>query len=183
MRLTYWCAVALFTAVACHAAFILFAPAYSLDRSILRLASGTGTNSFFILPQEAQRRLLPGYPAQSVVGICAFDVSSSDVTLNANLPDGFWTLTIYSNHGDVIYSANNTQTGTNTFTVALSLAPDLLQMLKQATEKEPVDTDTGWTVSSPEPRGLVVLWYPVVEAAQRDSIMRDMSRTACQPAA
>jgi uncharacterized membrane protein len=180
MARSFWIIAAVFIAIATHAGFILLVPSYSLDRTIARLAVDAGTNAFFILPQDEQVNLLPALPRQSVVGVCAFDVSGSDVSLSASLPEGFWTLTIYSNRGDVIYSVNNTQTGTNTFTVGLSLAPDLLEMLRQATEKEPLDVDTGWTVSSPAARGLAVLWYPVSEAAARAGIMRDVSRTVCQ---
>ena len=183
MKFLFWFAAALFTAAAAHAGFILAVPSYSLDRTIARLSADSGANAFFILPQDEQTRLLPAYPQQSVVGVCAFDVSASEVSLSASLPDGFWTLTVYSNRGDVIYSVNNTQTGTNSFTVALSRAPDLFEMLLQATEKEPIDADTGWTVSSPAARGLAVLWYPVAEAAQRASIMREMLKTVCGPSA
>jgi uncharacterized membrane protein len=181
MKFIFWFAAAFFSAAAAHAAFILTVPSYSLDRTIARLSAASGRNAFFILPPDEQARLLPAYPQLSVVGVCAFDVSDSDVSLTASLPDGFWTLTIYSNRGDVIYSVNNTQTGTNSFTVALSRAPDLLEMLQQATEKEPIDADTGWTVSSPASRGLAVLWYPVAEVAQRAGIMRGMSKTVCRP--
>lgn len=183
MRFVYWSIAALLTAIACHAAFILIVPAYSLDRTIARIERGSGSNRFFILTEDEQQRLAPGYPRHSVTGVCAFDVSQSNVTLAANVPEGFWTLTIYSSRGDVIYSANNAQTGTNSFTVSLSLAPDLIEMLKQATAKEPVDADTGWTVSSPAPNGLAVLWYPVAEPAQRTGIIREMSKTVCQPSA
>lgn len=183
MKHLYWLAAALFTAIAAHAAFILGLPSFSLDRTISRLSADAGSNAFFILPQDEQSRLLPAYPRESVVGVCAFDVSKTQVSLSANLPNGFWTLTIYSDRGDVIYTVNNTQAGTNSFTVALSKAPDLLEMLQQATQKEAVDADTGWTVSSPAARGIAVLWYPVAESAQRPGLVRALSKSTCQPLA
>lgn len=183
MRFLFWAAVALFTAIAAHAAFILEAPAYSLGHTIARISAKAGGNAFFILPPEEQAKLLPAYPRQGVVGVCAFDVSQSNVDLQVNVPDGFWTLTIYSSRGGIIYTVNNAQAGLNFFNVALSKAPDLIEMLVQATEKEPIDADTGWTVSSPSERGLAVLWYPVDEPAERAGVMREIERSACKPVA
>lgn len=176
----YWIAAALLASIAVHAGFILMVPAYSLDRSIARLSAEAGTNQFFILPQEAQVRLFPALPRASVTGVCAFDVSGSDVALTAAMPDGFWTLTIYSNRGDAIYSVNNVQSGTGTFTVGLSLAPDLVEMLQQATGKETLAEDTGWTVKSPEPRGLAVLSYPLSDGAQRETVLQRLRASRCQ---
>lgn len=176
----YWMVAAVLVAIVVHAGFILMVPALSFERSVARLVSDRGANSFFILPQQEQSALFPAYPRHSVVGICDFDVSSEQVQLNARMPEGFWTLTIYSNRGEVIYAVNNVQTGTNTFTVSLSLAPDIIETLRQSAAKESIGDDTGWNVKSPAPRGLVVIWYPVTEGAMRAAVVQKMSATSCK---
>ena len=177
----YWIVAAVLVAIVVHAGFILMVPALSFERSVARLSADSGANAFFILPQQEQSDLFPAYPRHSVVGICAFDVTSEQVQLTASMPDGFWTLTIYSNRGDVIYAVNNAQTGTNSFTVGLSRAPDIIEMLRQSTVKEAIGDDTGWNVESPAPRGLAVMWYPVSEGAARAAVVEKMSATTCKP--
>lgn len=175
----YWLAVAIVTAVAAHAAFALFVPAYWFSERLARIAGDKGTNSFFILPPKDQARLLPGLPRNGVTGVCLFDVSRGDVTLSANLPDGLWVTTIYTDRGESIYSVNNRQSGSNVFNVTLSLAPGFIDMLIQATDKERPEIDSGWTVMSPQARGLAVVWYPLPDAALRASTAESIARTRC----
>lgn len=180
MRRFYWFVAAIFLAMGVHAAFVLSMPAFVLQRSIARISGETGTNAFFILPVEEQHRLFPAYPPLSAIGACAFDVSKGPVDLSADMPSGFWTLTIYSSSGDVIYALNDTQAGTGRFTVNLKKAPSLLDMLSQTSLDDP-RTMSGWNVSTAEPTGLAVLWQPVAEAALRPSIVRNLEKTICKP--
>ena len=179
MARLYWIVIALIIAIATHAAFVLFVPSYRFAQSMAKMAGGNGSNKFFILDAADRSRLFPDLPMQSVIGVCLFDVSESDVTLKADLPDGFWLTTIYTSRGQPIYSVNNRQSGSNEFAVSLSKAPGLIEMIVQATDKERPEIDSGWTVSSTEPRGLAVVWYPLTDEAQRDTISTAMSRTRC----
>lgn len=175
----FWIAVALTAAVAAHAAFALFVPSWMFSHEIRRMAADQGVNHFFILPPEDQAQLFPGLPRQGVAGICLFDVSKGNVTLAADLPDGFWVTTIYTDKGEPIYSVNNRQSGANVFNVSLSLAPGFLDMLIQATDKERPEIDSGWTVMSPEPQGLAVVWYPLAEMGLRAITAESVARSKC----
>ncbi len=179
MARAYWIAVALAAAVATHAAFVLFVPAYWFSQQVHQIAGSNGQNSFFILPPEDQARLFPGLPHNGVTGVCVFDVSKGDVTLSADLPDGFWVTTIYTDRGESIYSVNNRQSGANIFNVTLSLAPGFIDMLIQATDKERPEIDSGWTVMSPRPVGLAVVWYPLPDMALRAVTGDGIARTRC----
>jgi uncharacterized membrane protein len=175
----YWIAVAVVVAVAVHVGFVLFAPAYRFSLYANELTAGQGANQFLIVAPDQQARLFPNLPRQSVVGVCLYDVSKGDVSFMADLPDGFWVTTIYTDRGKPIYSVNNRQSGANAFTVSLSLAPGFIDMLINATDKERPEIDSGWTVMSTEPRGLVVVWYPLVDAAMRSGVAYAMERSRC----
>jgi uncharacterized membrane protein len=175
----YWILVALVTAIAAHAAFVLMVPGHQFAQVTSEMARGHDDNSFFILPAPFQAQLFPSLPRQSVTGVCVFDVSAADVTFNANLPEGFWVTTIYTGHGKPIYSVNNRQSGSSTFAVSLSLAPSFIDLVLQATDKERPEIDSGWTVSSPEPHGLIVIWYPLPDGAMRPQIEAAMMRSSC----
>lgn len=181
MRRLFWLLTSLFTALAVHASLVLAVPEFTLKRSLGRLAGAEGHNHFFIMKPADRERLFPTYPALSVVGACAFDVRGGPVDLTGNLPQGFWTLTIYSSSGDVLYAANDQQAGTNSFTLRLQQAPDLLDMLKeQPSEDSPVAS--AWTVKTSDPSGLAVFWQPLPDAAVQPQAERVMSASACRAA-
>ena len=181
MTRLFWLGAALLLALIVHIALVLFVPSLTLDRSVARVSGMAQTNAFIILPRDRQGSLFPTYPANSVIGICAFDVSKSKVDLTASLPPGFWTLTIYSRSGKVIYALNDRQSGTGSFTVSLTRAPGIIEMLTQSGGDE-VNT-TGWTVSATEPRGFAILWQPVADPAQRPRVIRAFEKTSCAAAA
>ncbi len=135
--------------------------------------------AFFILSPEDQARLFPGYPRNGVTGICVFDLTAGDVTVSADLPEGFWITAIHTDHGEPIYSVNNRQSGANQFNVKLSRAPGFIEMLVQATDKERPEIDSGWSVMSPRVRGLASVWYPLPDAALRDVTAQSIARTEC----
>lgn len=178
-RHLFWIAVALAAGVTAHAAFSLFLPEWLFARDVQRMAAAQGFNSFFILAPRDQARLFPGLPRQGVAGVCLFDVSAGDVTLAADLPDGFWVTTIYTDKAEPIYSVNNRQSGSNNFSVTLSRAPGLIESLIQATDKERPEIDSGWSVMSPEPKGLAVVWYPLPEAGLRVAAAEAIAKTRC----
>ncbi len=178
----FWIAAGLVAAVATYAGFLLFVPSMMFSAEIARLSKGHGSNSFFILAEKDQAQLLPGLPRSGVTGICLFDVSNGSVTLSANLPDGFWITTIYSGKGETIYTVNNRQSGSNTFNVSLSRAPGFIEMVAQATDKERPEIDSGWTVQSPESRGLAVVWYPLTDPALKEMAAAAVARSSCSAA-
>ena len=181
-RHLFWIAVALLTAIAAHAAFVVFVPGWWFSRSIERMAAAHGENSFFVLSPEEQATLFPGLPRFGVTGLCIFDVSRSDVTFSANLPEGYWVTAIYTDKADAIYSVNNRQSGADAFTVSLSLAPHLIEQIIQSTDSERPELDSGWTVMSPEPRGLAVVWYPTRETGLRPIAAEAVARSRCTAA-
>lgn len=182
MTRVFWIIAAVFTALAVHSSIIVAAPGYSYGRAMTRLAAQAGFNAFFIMPSQAQTQLFPTYPRESVIGLCVFDVSAGDVQLSAQMPPGFWTLTVYSSTGAVIYSVNDRQAGTGSFTLSLSRAPGFVETLLKAAEKEKIEEDSGWTVKTVDPKGLAVLWYPEVETAMRPHIIREMKASTCTQA-
>ncbi|MFM8746795.1 MAG: hypothetical protein ACKOED_09030 [Aestuariivirga sp.] len=179
-RHLFWALVALAAGLAAHAAFALYVPAWWFGRQVERLAREHGRNSFFVMTPERQSELFPGLPRSGVAGLCIFDVTDGKVTFTADLPPGLWVASIYTRHAEPIYAVNNRQSGADSFTLRLSLAPGLLdQILGSAATDSLEDLASGWTVMSPEPTGLAVLWYPAPEAGVRAAAAAAMARSRC----
>lgn len=181
MGRAFWILTGLFTALAVHTTLVLAVPSFTLKRAVSGLAARQGANRFFVMEAADQTRLFPTYPASSLIGACAFDVTGGPVDLTGSMPPGFWTLAIYSSAGEVLYTANNTQAGTNNFTLRLQRAPDLLDMLKE-TGSEESSVSSAWTVKTSDPRGLAILWQPLADAAMRPAAVQVINGSACQPA-
>lgn len=181
-RHLFWAVVALAAAVAAHAAFALYVPGWWFSRQVERLALTHGRNSFFIMTPEQQAEIFPGLPRSGVAGLCLFDAAQGDVSFTADLAQGLWVASIYTGHAEPIYAVNNRQSGADRFTLRLSLAPGLIDQILGASSKDSLeDLASGWTVMSPEPTGLAVLWYPASEAGVRAAAAEAMARSRCGP--
>ena len=111
MRNLYWVIAAAVLAIIVHISMVLFAPGFLFERNLNRLASDVPDNTFFILPVSAQSAIFPEYPSGTVFGLCRFNLTSGPVTLDASLPDGIWTLTVYSRFGRTLYTVTDEQSG------------------------------------------------------------------------
>ncbi len=182
MARLYWIITAAVLAVAVHAAYMLLAPARAFERNVERIAGEAGRNAFFVIPPDEQNRLFPAFPSSDLFGACAFDVSAAKVALAAQLPKAMWTLTVYSGAGDVIYVLNDRQSGVDSFTVTLSLAPSLIEMLQQAGSEDAGGT-TGWDVQTAKPKGIAVLWVSIAEPELRPAWEAILRQSSCKTVA
>lgn len=179
MRLVFWSITALALAVAAHIATLLFAPGFTLQRS-LASAVDVERNRFTVLTPEAQARLLPDYPRESVFGMCRFDLARGPVTLRANMPDSLWVVAVYSSNGKTIYTVNDQQSGANFFELKLVRAPSLLDLLSaRADDDADAVVDQAWKVSSPDRKGFALLWVPMADAAQRAQLTAILAQSSC----
>ena len=181
MRNLYWLIAAFALAVTVHAGSVLFAPGFLFERNLDRLTNDVPDNTFFILPQEAQSRIFPEYPPGTVFGFCRFNLTSGPITLDASLPDGIWTLTVYSRFGKTLYTVNDEQSGVDQFSLQLDMAPGILDIFSTK-EDDPVAT-SGWKVLSSDERGFALFWVPSADQALRDSRSETLAKSSCGKAA
>ena len=181
MRNVYWVIVAAVLAVIVHISMVLFAPGFLFERNLDRLASDIPDNTFFVLPVSAQSAIFPEYPSGTVFGLCRFNLTSGPVTLDANLPDGIWTLTVYSRFGRTLYTVTDEQSGVDKFSLQLAMAPGILDLF--AVKEEDQVASSGWKVQSTDERGFALFWVPSTDRAMRESRSETLSKSSCGKAA
>ena len=181
MRNLYWFITAVTLAVIVHISTILFAPSFLFDRNLDRLTNDVADNTFFILPVEAQSKIFPEYPPGTVFGLCRFNLASGPITLDANLPDGIWTLTVYSRFGKTLYTVSDEQSGIDKFSLQLAMAPGILDLF--AVKEEDQVASSGWKVQSTDERGFALFWVPSTDRAMRESRSETLSKSSCGKAA
>jgi uncharacterized membrane protein len=179
MRYLYWALVAAVLAVAVHIVVLIFVPGMVFERSLNTFSADIPNNQFFLLKADAQRKIFPDYPGNSVFGLCRFDLTAGPVALNANLPDTFWTLTVYSKTGKTLYTVNNQQSGTNSFKLELIRAPGLIESLSAAPEEDLI-ASSGWKVRSSDTKGFALFWVPSNDPAMRQGLGETMAKSTCR---
>jgi uncharacterized membrane protein len=181
MRNVFWVIAAAVLAITVHISTVLFAPGFLFDRNLDRLATDVPDNTFFILPSAAQSKIFPEYPSGTVFGLCRFNLTSGPITLDASLPDGIWTLTVYSRFGKTLYTVTDEQSGVNTFSLQLAMAPSMFDVFLTKEDDTPVES-SGWKVQSSDERGFALFWVPALDQAMREGLMETLSKSSCRKA-
>src|SRR5262245_66259425 len=88
----------------------------------------TPVNRLVLLDAPEQMRLLGETEREAVSAKCLFDISNGELSVVAEMPDTFWSLTIYSDKGADLYTINDRQAGTNNFKLTVKSAPDRLDL-------------------------------------------------------
>jgi uncharacterized membrane protein len=170
--------VAAVLATIVHISMVLFAAGFLFERNLNRLAGDVPDNTFFVLPASAQSAIFPEYPSGTVFGLCRFNLASGPVTLDANLPDGIWTLTVYSRFGRTLYTVTDEQSGVDQFSLQLAKAPNVLDIFSLKEDENEVET-SGWKVLSKDARGFAVFWVPATDKAMRETLSETLSKSSC----
>ena len=179
----FWFVAAVFFGVATHLAYVLFTPLILFQKQFVTITNDKPVNKFFILDPTKKNLLIPTSTAQAVVGICSFDLNLGPIVVSAKLPKSFWTVSIYTQSGQQVYSLNDIQAGSNDFTIELSRAKSIFQQLFGNSSPEdavPIDS-LGWHAESNEQFGFVVMWVPLADELMRDTIEATVKDSRCQP--
>jgi uncharacterized membrane protein len=183
MNRVYWFIVAAIVAAAVHLSYVLYMPSLLFQKKLLAETSGKPDNSFFVVEPDQVSKLYPAATANDVVGVCKYDLGVGKLVLTAQLPRSYWTLSIFTQSGRQIYSLDDVQAGSNSFTVDLSPAKSMLQQLlaKGDSEDGGQIENLGWKVETTERRGIAVVWIPLADPLMRREIENTVTASKCQP--
>ena len=181
-KYVFWFLFSALLAVAVHLAYVLFVPSQKFSTQIDATLRNQGTNKFEILDAKLQAALMPFATTDDLVGLCKFDVSKGPVKLAVAVPEGYWTLAVYTLHGKQVYALNGEQADTQNFTVTLYKAPGLVsQILGDDADVGPAtDGDIGWRVGVTENQGLAFLWMPQGDQWQRLEAVKLLETSSCK---
>lgn len=182
MRLAFWLFSAALIAVVTHLSYVLFVPARNFSNRIDQVLKTQTVNRFAILDGELQARLMPFAAQSDLVILCKYDISKGPVRLAMNVPDGYWTLSVYTIHGRQVYALNDRQADARTFSVKLVRARSLFEQLASlgGAEDESNLEDIGWKVELNEDKGLAFLWMPHADKWRRLEYQTELAKSSCE---
>ena len=131
----YWFLLFLASAIATHAAYVLYYPGYNFDSKLEAAVGPDSRNKMLMLTPAQVARLFPAYATSDIVAMCRYDLTDGPMQIAAKLPRGYWTFSIFTVKGRQVYSLTDAQAGENSFTVDLLQAPDLIAQLKGALDE------------------------------------------------
>lgn len=177
MRVAYWLAVVTTIAVITHIGMILYLPRVEMSRKIERAAAGEGFNAWTVVRENPQEVL--GYDGgDAVYAFCPFDLTEGQLVVDAFMPAGLWSLSIYSARGNSVYAVNSRQAGVDNFQLTVRKAPGLISQIVGDADANAIKD--GWQVETAEDRGMVVVWATVPEPYERPSVEADLARSSCR---
>ena len=174
---SFWVLVFILMVVASHLAYVLYASRLAVPTNYQSLSAAIGTNKMQSLSEEQALLLSLSSDRELVHAACAYDLTSGPVQLSAMLPDRYWSVSIYSTIGDVIYTLNDRQAKAYRITIIISRSGT--EVPKQlAASPSGVDGEMIQVVSETA-QGIAVLRSALTTESQRAQTAARMDRSRC----
>jgi uncharacterized membrane protein len=179
-RKVFWIVATILLATIAHLCVILFAPMVDIGRRMAAFETAAPANTL--------RKVPPIGPGQSILvepspdisyAFCRFDISALPLKVSAPIPDSYWSVSVYSNTGENLYTINDAQTGVRRLELVIA---DASQSLPEGGGI--VDLQEEATLySSPVRQGLIVLRGFIPDRSQRRTIESIVESASCSPLA
>ena len=175
----FWLGVALLIGAVSHLSYVLIAPSFAMQRLIGAEQDDTPVNRFVLLDATEQMRLLGESESEAISGKCLFDISKGELSVAAEMPDTFWSLTLYSDKGADLYTINDRQAGTDKFKLTVKRAPGIMELLSGDQSETARALSDGWSVEIAKPTGIAVFWMALDYPEQRKLFIDTLARSSC----
>lgn len=175
----FWIAVALLIGAIAHLSYVLIAPSFAMQRLMGGSEENPQVNRFVLLDVPEQMRLLGETGSEAVSGKCLFDIGNGELSVAAEMPDTFWSLTLYSSKGADLYTINDRQAGIDKFKLTVKRAPGIMDLLSGDQSETSRAFSDGWSVEIAEPKGIAVFWISLEYPEQRKLFTDILARSSC----
>ena len=175
----FWIAVALLIGAVSHLSYVLIAPSFAMQRLMGGSREDGQVNRFVLLDAAEQMGLLGETGTEALSGKCVFDISKGELSVAAEMPHTFWSLTLYSDKGADLYTINDRQAGIDKFKLTVKQAPGIMDLLSGDQSDTTRALSDGWSVEVPEPHGIAVFWMALEYPEQRKMFSEILARSSC----
>ena len=175
----FWIVAILLMGTAIHLAFILFLPNYAMGRKleVIRELAG-GNNRFMVLSPDQSARYLVESDEDLVHGVCSIDLEGAPVRINAPVPAHYWSMNIYSERGDSIYTVNDLQVKADRFAVEIRRGE--AQPADTGEKASPDGDENLARVTSPQRFALLVIRARAPTRQARANVAKEIAATQCK---
>jgi uncharacterized membrane protein len=178
--LLFWAISILLLASVVHLGYVLIVPQFEMRAKIDELRRLAGSGALTVLSRDDSVRLMGPDGRWLVHALCIYDLAEGPVTINAAVPNSYWSMAIYSAGGETFYSLNDRQAGIDQ--VNLMIRQPTAPVAEEEQELVVTDDDT-FTVRAPDPVGVVVMRALAGEPAEYERASRILARSRCRSGA
>jgi uncharacterized membrane protein len=175
--LLFWTISILLLAVVVHLGYVLIVPQVEMRTKIDEMRRLSGSGALTVLSREDSLRLMGPDGRWLVHALCVYDLADGPVTVNAVVPNSYWSMAIYSVGGETFYSLNDRQAGIDRVDLTIRRASE--QALDEEEELVLPDDDT-FNVRAPASVGVVVMRALAGEAAEYERAAEILARSSCR---
>ncbi len=173
----FWPGVALLVAVMAHVAYVLFMPRLDMRERLDALARLSPAADAFHVLEGREVALLARTPLRHMLqGVCVIEPGDGQVEMIARLPGSYWSLTVYSDAGDVIYTLNDRHVDADRLSVIFRMRKETPSGLPEV----PRLREGKLVVPLSSERALAVLQAYVDVPGLRRRILRTFSSSTCR---
>jgi len=173
----YWGIATVLLAAVVHLAIVLFLPTMKTARHIASFdVTGEIARLEQISARESGDTLLSRRSPDIAYAFCRFDLSERPLKISARFPKTFWTIGVFSDIGDNVYSLNDRQAGVNELEILLL---DGSSGTDQSTEGVNAGADT-IVVSSLAQSGVVVFRALVENPSEQEAVEQTLAASVCE---
>jgi uncharacterized membrane protein len=179
-QLLFWTVCILLLASTVHLGYVLFMPPIEMRAKIDELRQLAGSGALTVLSREDSVRLMGPDGRWLVHALCVYDLAEGPMTINATVPNSYWSMAIYSAGGETFYSLNDRQAGIEQ--VDLMIRPPTDQAPDEE-EELTLPSDDTFAVRAPDPVGVVIMRALAGEMAEYDRAAEVLARSSCRSGA
>ncbi len=173
----FWGFATALLATIVHLAVVLFAPVFDVGRKMAAFETAAPLNSLFKIDNADQGNSLLVEPSPDIVyAFCRFDLSSGPLLIEAAIPATYWSVSVYSDIGENIYTLNDAQTGGNRLRLVIVAANPAADE-----DAQPHPEQNTLKYTSPARSGLIIFRGFVPDRSMRDVVKSTVSAAKCNP--
>ncbi len=175
-KLMFWVFVTLLLAVAVHIATVLMIPRLEGGARVSRAMSGGDLNQLTVLKSEEEAQRVLGIANPDLVyAVCPFDITQRPIIISAQVPDRYWSMSVYAEDGSTLYTLNDQQAGVQAFVAELRLDSESSLVPSQTVQ----GNSESLVIRSAFERGVVIFRAFAGETALQQRAREQLAQTRC----
>jgi uncharacterized membrane protein len=179
-RWVFWTVATVLLATVVHLSVVLFAPMVDIGRRMAAFETAAPVNTLRKMPPVGLGPSILVEPSPDIsYGFCRFDISALPLKVSAPIPDSYWSVSVFSDTGENLYTINDAQTGVRRLELIIA---DRSNPVPEGGAILDVPEDS-ILYPSPVRYGLVVLRGFIPDRSQRRIIDSTIASATCAPLA
>ncbi len=171
----FWATATSLLAAIVHLSLVLFVPMLDIGARMAQFETTSEINTLKKLSSANDKNTMLIEPSPDIsYAFCRFDLSSKPVQVSAPIPDSYWSVSVYSDTGENIYTINDTQTGVRNLKLLIVNADSQDSVSNNALVKDAI------TFASPALTGLIIFRGFVPDRSRRAEVDNIVAAARCQ---